>query len=68
MIGRTAIKATGWDVSGRGQGEGSLRHRRALHGSTRRSGGGGGVSGGGAGGVLEEAGLWLREGQFGQSV
>lgn len=67
MIGWTAIKAAGWHVSGRGQGEGSLGHRWALHRSTGR-GGGGFVSGGGAGGVLQEARLWLREGQFGQSV
>lgn len=53
MIGGTAVKAAGWDVSGWGQGEGSLGHWWALHGSTRRCGGGNGVvSGGGAGGVL----------------
>lgn len=68
MIGWTAIKAAGWDVFGWGQGKASLGHRRALHRSPRRCGGSGVVSGSGAGGVLEQAGLWLREGQFGQSV
>lgn len=68
MIGWTAVKATGWEVSGWGQGKGSLGHRRALHRSARRCGGGGVVSNGGAGGTLEEACLWLRERQFGQSV
>lgn len=65
MIGWTAIKAAGWDVSGWVQREGSLGHRRALQRSARGCRGGGGVvSCGGAGGVLEEARLWLREGQF----
>lgn len=52
MVGWTSVKTTGWDVSGWGQGEGSLRHQRALHGCPRRRGGGGGggvVSGGWAG-------------------
>lgn len=69
MIGRTSVKAAGWDVPGRREGQGCLGHWRALDGSAGGSGGSGWVgSGGGAVGVLMEAGLRLREGQFGQSV
>jgi len=70
VAGWTAVKAAGRDVSGWGQGERSLGHRRALRGRrTGRRGGGGGVAAAvGAGGVLEEARLRLGEGQFGQKV
>lgn len=70
MIGRTPFKATGGDVSGWGHGEGGLGHGWALHrrSSWRCGGGRGVVSTGGTVGVLVEACLRLREGQFGQSV
>lgn len=72
MIGWTAIETAQWDISGWGHRHGHLGHEWALRRSTGRGrrGGGGGRDGrvGRTRGVLEEARLWLGQGESGQSV